>query len=182
VELARRALRNGGGLAALRTDHVIPARLGDLDFAVRREPGAQALEERGLCEAPSSCLLSTLRDVESIELVYALYERNANAAAAALPAPARFVSLFVREAASTDLISNCNTVRNAFTQLPMLRDVNEYTPQKSFRSIHVYPGSPLAKLDRLTIAFAAPDGTSYPMRDHLLRFEITTVPGGSRTP
>ena len=112
----------------------------------------------------------TLRDVVSIELVYALYDRVSID---------RFVSLIVREAASSDLISNCNTASHAFTQLPMLHSVNEYTPQRSYRSLHEFAGGPLAKLDRLTIAFAAPDGTGYPMRDHLLRFEVVTRPGGA---
>jgi hypothetical protein len=119
-------------------------------------------------------LEDTLRDVVAIELVYALYDRVTGS-------DARFVSLMLREAASTDLICNCNTARHAFTQLPMTRSINEYTPQRSYRSRHTYAGAPLAKLDRLTVAFASPDGSGYPMRDHLLRFEVTTRCGGGLT-
>ena len=110
-------------------------------------------------------LEDTIRDVVSVELVYALYDRvNAD----------RFVSLVLREAASTDVVSNCQTASHAFTQLPMTHAVNEYTPQRSYRSICTFTGGPLAKLDRLTIAFAGQDGRAYPMRDHLLRFELIT--------
>ena len=115
-------------------------------------------------------LEDTIRDVASIELVYAMYDRVTND---------RFVSLVMREAVS-DVVSNCNTASRAFTQLPMTHSITEYTSHL-FRSVYTYPGGPLAKLDRLTIAFAAPDGTLYPMRDHLLRFELTTIAGGART-
>lgn len=113
-------------------------------------------------------LEDTIKDVVSIELVYALYEKvNTD----------RFVNMIVREAV-TDCISNCNIASRSFTQLPMLSDITEYTAHK-FRSIKVFDGGPLAKLGRLTIAFASPStGALYPMRDHLLRFEITCDASG----
>jgi hypothetical protein len=116
-------------------------------------------------------LEDTLKNIVSIELVYALYDRVT---------ADRFASMILREASSADVISNCNTASRAFTQLPMTHAVNEYTPQRTYRSLHTFQGGPLSKLDRLTIAFASPDGKGYPMREHLLRFEVVVADRGDR--
>jgi hypothetical protein len=111
----------------------------------------------------------TIANVVSIELVYALYEKLTTD---------RYVNLVILEA-ETDLVSNCNTARRAFTQLPLVQPLNEYDGSK-FRSVKTFANGPLARLARLSIGFARPDGQPYPMRDHLLRFEVTTLAPGAR--
>jgi hypothetical protein len=111
----------------------------------------------------------TITNVVSIELVYALYEKLSTD---------RYVNLTVLEA-DGDLVSNCNTARRAFTQLPLVAPLNEYDGSK-YRSVRTFTGAPLARLTRLTIAFVGPSGRPYPMRDHLLRFEVTSLAPGAR--
>lgn len=110
------------------------------------------------------------KNVISVELVYALYERPGNAAYM------KYASLFIDEL-SGNTIGNGNAINGAFTQLPitdgsMNRSVI-YT-RKIFRSIKVFQ-LPLSKLSRFTIRFINFEEQPLIMSEHLLRFEITCL-------
>ena len=100
------------------------------------------------------------KDIMSIELVYAVYDKLGTE---------RYINLNIPEIASF-LKSNNNIIEGAFTQLPLVEHVNEYTTQK-FKSIKIF-NPPLAKLNRLTLNIVSEKGLPYPIRDYFMRFEI----------
>jgi hypothetical protein len=103
---------------------------------------------------------TVLKNVVSIELVYAIYDTLGTE---------RYINLVIPEVRSF-LVSNNNVVEGAFTQLPLLAGVNEYTSQK-FKSICEFD-APIAKLSRLTLNLVGESGGPYPVRDFFMRFEI----------
>jgi hypothetical protein len=121
---------------------------------------------RDLYPDPCSYVISferVFKDVVSVELVYALYAKAGDE---------DYVCLVVDEL-MPNMLSHMTTGLSSFTQLPLRKPHNEYTRQL-FRSIRVFP-TPLNKLSRFTLRFASFAGTPYPIREHLLRFEITCL-------
>lgn len=100
------------------------------------------------------------KNVMSIELVYAVYDKLGTE---------RYMNLYIPEISSF-LKSNNNIIEGAFTQLPLVKHVNEYTSEK-FKSIKSFD-PPLAKLSRLTLNMISEKGQPYPIRDYFMRFEI----------
>ena len=124
------------------------------------------LRDRTAHPSPSSYVVKLdeeLRNVETLELVYAVYPTFGTE---------RYVNLFVSEmeGAGSVVTLNSSEVGGAFTQLPLVHPVNEYTPARHFRSISRFR-SPLARLPRLTLDFKDAFGALYPVGDHMLRFE-----------
>lgn len=103
------------------------------------------------------------KDVVSVELVYALYGKFGDE---------DYVNLYIDELVP-NMVSNCTQIGGSFTQLPLLLPKNEYTRDK-FRSIKVFP-TPLNKLAKFSVRFMGFDGIAYPIREHMLRFEITCL-------
>ena len=103
------------------------------------------------------------QDVVSVELVYAIYPKFGDE---------DYVNLYIDELES-NMISNCKEISGSFTQLPLLQPKNVYT-REIYRSIRVFT-TPLLKLGRFTIRFIGHDGRPYPIKEHLLRFEIQTL-------
>lgn len=102
-----------------------------------------------------------LKNVESVELVYAIYDKVGTDF---------YVNLHISEL-GTNAISNNPAIRESFTQLPLLTYLNEYSSDK-FRSMKLFP-KPIPKLQRLTFRFTRFDGTLYPMMEHMLIFQIS---------
>lgn len=100
------------------------------------------------------------RNVIKVELVHALYETYG---------VEKYVNLCIDELQG-NVLSNTDSVAGAFTQLPLLNHVNEYT-HTHFRSIRIFE-QPLQKLSRFTIRFADLDKELYDIKEHYLRFEI----------
>ena len=122
-----------------------------------------------------------IRNVESVELVYAIYgtfgtERYVNMFVLEFEGGAR-----VGEGSDAGAISGgyqgargggYRAVSGAFTQLPLIDPVNEYRGGTThFRSVAAFR-APLGRLSRLTIRFVDAMGEPYPIRDHFLRFEV----------
>lgn len=103
------------------------------------------------------------KNVVSVELVYAVYPKFGDE---------DYVNLYIDELVP-NMVSNCVQIGGSFTQLPLLRPKNEYTCDQ-YRSIKVF-GSPLSKLAKFSIRFMGYDGNYYPIREHMLRFEIVTM-------
>lgn len=103
---------------------------------------------------------SPFKNVISIELVYALYDKVGNE---------RYIHLCIPEI-RTFLLSNDNKTSGVFTQLPLNNATNEYTCNQ-FRSVKVF-NPPLSKLRRLTMSLVSADGKPYPIGDYFARFEI----------
>lgn len=106
-----------------------------------------------------------IKNVISIELVFAIYEKIT---------PDTYVSLFIDEIVDSYIISNSSFIRRAFTILPMMDYINTYTIS-NYRSIAYFPDKPILKLSKMSLRFTTPCGKVYPMRDHLLRFEVKTT-------
>lgn len=104
-----------------------------------------------------------LRNVVSVELVSAVYETIG---------PDIYLSLHIDEF-NTSTISNSASIKTSFTTLPLGNITNVYHCHQ-FQSITRLE-NPILKLNKLTIRFIAPSGKLYPMKDHLLRFEISTL-------
>lgn len=102
-----------------------------------------------------------LKNVDSIELVYAIYDKVGTDF---------YVNLHITEL-SPNAISNNSAIRDSFTQLPLLTYLNEYSSEK-FRSFKKFI-KPIAKLPKLTFKFIRHDGSLYPMTEHLLIFRIS---------
>lgn len=104
------------------------------------------------------------RNVSSVELVYALYPTSGTEP---------YVNLFVRELEGGLAVASgaAEAVYGAFTQLPMLDPVNEYSSRRHFRSVCDFR-VPLGRLTRLSIRFSDATGAAYPVGDHFLRFEV----------
>jgi hypothetical protein len=105
----------------------------------------------------------TYRDVVSVELTYAIYSKFGDE---------DYVNLFVEEL-PTDTNSNAQGSKGAFTQLPLLTPKNEYTKERG-RSIYMF-SRPLSKLSKFTLRFRGYDGAYYPIREHMMRFEIRSL-------
>lgn len=113
---------------------------------------------------------NVFKDVISVQLVFAVYEKNGIEP---------YVNLDIEEL-SPNLISNSQYLANSFCQLPLLEPLNTYNTSL-FKCIKTFE-KPLAKLSRLSIKFLKPDGSEYPIRDHFLKFEIKCMKfsGGSK--
>ncbi len=107
---------------------------------------------------------SPFKNVISIELVYALYDKGVG--------NETYVHMLIPELCNF-LLSNNTTTSGAFTQLPLNKATNEYTSNK-FKSIKVFT-PPLSKLGRLTMSLVSGDGKPYPIDDYLVRFEIVCI-------
>jgi hypothetical protein len=106
----------------------------------------------------------TFRNVESVELVHAVYEKFGTE---------NVICLFIDEIGNR-MISNCHAVTDSFTQLPLVNYINEYSGGYAhYRSIKSFP-TPLEKLARLVIRFTDLDGVPYKMLDHQMRFVVRT--------
>ena len=112
-------------------------------------------------------LSDELRNVESLELVYAIYPTFGTES---------YVNLFVSELEERGSVVTLDSaeVSGAFTQLPLINPINEYTPARHFRSISSFR-IPLAKLSRLTLRFTDAFGAPYVIQDHFLRFEAVCL-------
>lgn len=122
--------------------------------------------DRALYPDPASYVVPfdrVFKEVVSVELVYALYSKAGDE---------DYVNLAIDEL-SPNAVSNSNAVAGAFTQLPLRKPKNEYS-RGTFRSIKVFP-APLNKLGRFTVRFVSFAGGAYPIREHMLRFEITCL-------
>lgn len=106
---------------------------------------------------------NVFKNVVSVELVMAVYEKVTTDA---------YVNLYIDEL-SPNLYSNSNPIKGSFTQLPLTDTLNTYTRDK-YRSIKQFV-KPLSKLHKMSIRFVSPNGSSYPIRDHFLRFEVTCM-------
>lgn len=106
-------------------------------------------------------LYDVIKNVEKVDLVYALYEKVGTEF---------YVNLHIDEF-QNNVVSNNNTIRGAFMQLPLLNYMNEFAADK-FTSSQLFQ-KPISKLSRLTIKFMAYDGSLYPMKEHLLIFKIS---------
>jgi hypothetical protein len=115
---------------------------------------------------PSSYTISfdnIFKNVASVELVYAIYEKNG-------------VDLYINmqvDELSPNLISNSNHISGSFCQLPLIHPLNSYD-SSTYKSIKIFD-KPLSKLAKFTIKFLKPDGSLYNMRDHMLRFEVNCM-------
>lgn len=103
------------------------------------------------------------KNVVSVELVYAIYERTTTD---------QYCNLQIEELGH-NLHSNSNHISGSFAQLPMIQNINAYD-RSLFRSIKIFE-KPLSKLPRLSIRFLTPEGAPYPVREHFMRFEITCM-------
>lgn len=104
------------------------------------------------------------RNVIQVELVHALYETYGME---------KYVNLCVKELQG-NVISHTPSVSHAFTQLPLIHHLNEYT-NAHYKSIKRFD-NPLQKLSRLSISFRDVDENLYEMKEHYLRFEIMCSP------
>lgn len=109
-------------------------------------------------------LSEELRNVESIELVYAIYSAQGTE---------RYANLFISEVEDRGSVVTMDSAEasGAFTQLPLLDPVNEYTPARHYRSLSMFK-IPVSRLPRLTLRFTDAFGSPCPIQDHLLRFEV----------
>jgi hypothetical protein len=106
-------------------------------------------------------LNNTLKNVMSIELVYAIYDKIGTE---------KYVNLQINDLCDSNHLSNASGMESAFTQLPLLNYTNEYTSNQ-FKSIHVF-NPPIAKLSRMTFNLFTASGQQYQGRDFFMRFEI----------
>jgi hypothetical protein len=122
--------------------------------------------DKSIYPNPSSYTISfdnVFKNVASVELVYAIYEKNG-------------VDLYINmqvDELSPNLISNSNHISGSFCQLPLIHPLNSYD-SSTYKSIKIFD-KPLAKLSKFTIRFLKPDGSLYNMRDHMLRFEVNCM-------
>lgn len=107
-----------------------------------------------------------LRNVSSVELVYAVYHKFGNET---------YFTLSVEEL-EPNVVSCSNSVTRSFTQLPLLNmDLNVYT-HMAYRSVKRF-AQPRGKISRLTIRLLNQDGRLAPIKEHVLRFEVTFATG-----
>lgn len=106
-------------------------------------------------------LADPLKNVISIELVYAIYDKIGTE---------KYINLQIPDLHSSNHLSNANAMEGAFTQLPLMNYVNEYTSNQ-FRSIHVF-NPPIAKLGRMSFVLYTALGQPYLARDYFMRFEV----------
>jgi hypothetical protein len=106
-------------------------------------------------------LYDVIKNVEKVELVYALYEKVGTEF---------YVNLHIDEFPN-NVLSNNTTIRGAFMQLPLITYMNEFAADK-FTSSQSFQ-KPISKLSRLSIKFMSYDGSLYPMKEHLLVFRVT---------
>lgn len=121
---------------------------------------------------PRACLYSmdlpeVLRDVVSVALVFAVYEKFGSEYYCHL-------SIAELDPAVVTPCSTCNAVHNGFTQLPLLDErINVFAGQ--YRAERTF-AQPLAKLHRLSFRFLVRDGKLAPFKDHIMRFEVRCAP------
>jgi len=119
---------------------------------------------------PSNYVLDlnyVFKNVVSITLTYAIYEKDQNTV---LSIP--YVNMYIDEVTS-NTISSSQYITRSFTQLPLTTTTNIFD-SSMFKATRVFE-KPLSKLAKLTFVFMDSFGNVYPMRDHLLRFEITCM-------
>lgn len=109
----------------------------------------------------------TLKNIISIELVYAYYSGNGVGSN-------KYIVLDIDEIDSK-IESNNNTLLKAFTHLP-LDGTNyiDYNSSNFYKSIK-YFDKPLSKLARLSISFKNNLGEYYHISEHVLRFEVVCM-------
>lgn len=113
---------------------------------------------------------TVFKNVISVELVHAIYDRPAGAV------NMKYVNLFVDEL-SGNVTTNSDFMKGSFTQLPITESSMGRSliyERNQYRSIKMFD-KPLSKLARLTIRFMGYDGAVFPISDHYLRFEITCM-------
>lgn len=103
---------------------------------------------------------STLRNVISVELLYAIYVKNGTEF---------YVNLQIDELMN-DTISTSTEAKKAFVQLPLLEYYNEFTSHRT--SAYKEFIQPLSKLNRFTISFKNFQGEYHSIGDHFMKFEI----------
>lgn len=125
--------------------------------------------DRSLYPDPHSYVVpfaDTLTNVVQVELVYAQYDKYTDEF---------YMNMVIEECAPNSIASNTRASNvKAFTQLPLTQIHNEYH-RGMYRSIKFFD-PPKAKLDRLTITFLTTRGAKAGIKDHFLRFEITSMP------
>lgn len=115
---------------------------------------------------------TVFKNVISVELVHAIYDRPTGAAAL------KYVNLFIDELAA-NVTTNSDYMKGSFTQLPITENSMGrsliYTGQL-YKSIKNF-SKPIAKLARMTIRFVGFDGSVFTIGEHYLRFEVTCMKG-----
>ncbi len=101
--------------------------------------------------------------LKNVALVFAVYEKIG---------VDLYTNIYIDEL-SPNLVSNSNHIAGSFCQLPMTSALNVYDTSM-YKSIKLFE-KPLSKLSKLSIKFIDADGVIQPMRDHFLKFEITTL-------
>lgn len=114
-----------------------------------------------------------LKNITSVELVFALYEK-ANASL-----QDTYVNLKVDEL-QYNTLSNNNNLTQSFTQLVFTSSCAGPCTYDAtmFRSIK-YFDQPLSKLGRMTISFVSSDGIPFDISEHFLRFEVKCIKSDS---
>lgn len=103
------------------------------------------------------------QNVVSVSLVFAVYEKIGTQL---------YVNMYIDEL-SPNLVSNSNHVAGSFCQLPMTSALNVYDTSM-YKCTKMFE-KPLSKLSKLSIKFIDADGIVQPMREHFLKFEVTTL-------
>jgi hypothetical protein len=119
---------------------------------------------------PSNYVLDlsyVFKNVVSITLTYAIYDKDQNTV---LSIP--YVNMYIDEV-TPNTISSSQYITRSFTQLPLTTNTNIFD-SSMFKVTRVFE-KPMSKLAKLTFVFMDSFGNVYPMRDHLLRFEITCM-------
>lgn len=104
-----------------------------------------------------------IKNVVSVELTYAIYPKICTEF---------YTTLFIEEIDS-NVHTNNHFHKGAFTQLPLLKHINEYKSSKYSSKVTLQ--KPISKLRKLTIAFKTNRGNPQPMGEHFLRFEVTHI-------
>ena len=102
----------------------------------------------------------TIRNVFSVELIYALYHKNGTEF---------YVNLQIDEF-SLDTISTNSATKKAFVQLPLTDYINEFNSNRTSAFKEFL--QPIGKLGKLSIKFVQFDGGYHDIGEHLLKFEI----------
>jgi hypothetical protein len=104
------------------------------------------------------------KNVVSITLTYAMYDRDQNTV---LSIP--YVNMYIDEV-NANTIASSQYIARSFTQLPLTSTTNTFD-SSMFKASRVFE-KPMSKLAKLTVLFMDSHGNMYPMRDHMLRFEV----------
>lgn len=98
-----------------------------------------------------------------MSLVFAVYEKVGTEL---------YVNMYIEEL-SPNLVSNSNHIAGSFCQLPLTDALNVYDTSM-YKCTKIFE-KPLSKLTKLSIQFIDADGVIQPMREHFLKFEVTTL-------